>query len=240
MRLFSVALKGWSANGEQDHLIKWIKAPSRAAVEKFLKTNNLVMQEDEAIDDLTKCDHVIKTLADGLDVILNEEGEITVGTLGNCESLPTEVKSEPEWTKKDGSKIKIKDMTDGHLVNTLRLVQRRLIRLAAEHNFDRMLFVMHHSIVKAGKSIVEETQSGLAIWKTMQHMIPAFGPLATEADRRNLNWKPSEEYVAKYQTFLEVREFLAHTKENETEAQCKAIDEIFAEVDRSETQAGNS
>lgn len=78
MKVFQLTLCGWDGSTSvQDHLVKWVKSPSREALDKFIAQNNLSV-EGHIDDDLDPA----YTLASGVDVLIDENGHVSEGNIG--------------------------------------------------------------------------------------------------------------------------------------------------------------
>lgn len=72
MRTYDVTLKGFDGSGRNDHLVKWVQAPSEEVVRQWLQCH-LLPDHVESITDLGDMyKHAI--FADGLDVMLSDRG----------------------------------------------------------------------------------------------------------------------------------------------------------------------
>lgn len=107
---FQISLAGYDPNhGDQDHLTKWITAPSRAALERFISKHKLtldggpvsVINGSDVVDGHGKYRAV--TLAEGADCVIDDVGKIVEGVLGSTEvrtRSPRSDKGRPRRRKK--------------------------------------------------------------------------------------------------------------------------------------------
>lgn len=85
------------------------------------------------------------------------------------------------WTTKDGRKIKVGDMEDGHLVNTIRMLRRKYVTV------DEFLSACAYaSSPMAGDMASMAVEQEIA---TMSIMPWIFDDLVAEAARRGLAWE---------------------------------------------------
>lgn len=84
--VYQITLEGFESNGTQDHLVKWIKAPSPEAVDRFVERFELKrvagdlnyrMGEDEQYD-----------IEDGVDVVITEDAFVLRGNIGSTQPIP--------------------------------------------------------------------------------------------------------------------------------------------------------
>lgn len=83
MIVFQFSLAGWfdpkrADYPYEDDLVKWVKAPSREALDAFIRRKHLLIDEGGIQDDLPKR----YELKDGVDCILDEDGKIVEGDIG--------------------------------------------------------------------------------------------------------------------------------------------------------------
>jgi hypothetical protein len=78
LRVFQFSLKGWEIDTGNDHLVKWVKAPSKAAVNKFIAASKLKVES--GIDDDLPSHY---DLDDGVDVVIDANGEVVRGEIGD-------------------------------------------------------------------------------------------------------------------------------------------------------------
>lgn len=78
MYVYEITLYGFDDNGTQDHLVKWIKAPDREAVERFVLLYGLLRDSR----DQTKCIGNKYGIDDGVDVIIDVTGHVSQGDIG--------------------------------------------------------------------------------------------------------------------------------------------------------------
>ena len=75
-------LIGWEGNtSKNDNLVKWINSPSPQALELFVERYNLPI--GSAIDSIGPFD-----IVDGVDAIIDENGEIIEGDIGDTTIVP--------------------------------------------------------------------------------------------------------------------------------------------------------
>lgn len=75
--IFQLLLEGFCEDtDETDHLVKWIKAPSQFAVELFMQAQGLAGVIEETPFDANEDGAFPVGFGDGLDVEINESGEV--------------------------------------------------------------------------------------------------------------------------------------------------------------------
>ena len=83
MRCFDVTLNGFDGESDEtDHLVKWVSAPSYAALQKFITRSNLegsVLTMHDMGDLRSKYGP-----EDGVDVIVGDDGRIEWPTFGDA------------------------------------------------------------------------------------------------------------------------------------------------------------
>lgn len=85
------------------------------------------------------------------------------------------------WTKRDGTKVPIVEMDDGHLANTLRMLRRKFVTA------DEFISACNYaSSPMAGEMASLAVEEEIA---RMQIMPSIFYVLALEAARRGLAWE---------------------------------------------------
>lgn len=93
------------------------------------------------------------------------------------------------WTQKDGTKIRIKDMGDKHLVNTIRMLER-----VHERNYSEAVQAGHSALVfLSGEMAIMHVEQELDAlendYDSEGFEDPLYFDLTQEAERRKLDWK---------------------------------------------------
>lgn len=85
-----------------------------------------------------------------------------------------------KWTTKEGVKIRIKDMTDGHLVNTIRMLER-------VHASNIEMAMWEYATVQGEMAQYYMEQAIDEMFKeSCDH--PLYGDMVEEAEKRKLDW----------------------------------------------------
>ena len=84
------------------------------------------------------------------------------------------------WTTKDGRKIPIRKLTDTHLVNIIRMLERN-----HEHNIEAAWSAAFSFNGEMAQMVAENAAEDLA-WHGPEASYPIYDHLYTEAIRRNL------------------------------------------------------
>lgn len=95
MHTYQFSLRGWDGGtSDQDHLVKWVQAPSRDVVLKFIKDNDLDLEDNNPDGEPTCIDDGIPdpgpdeedprgfAIRRGVDCILDWDGSIIQGDIG--------------------------------------------------------------------------------------------------------------------------------------------------------------
>ncbi len=121
-----------------------------------------------------------------------------------------------EWTMKDGTKIRATDMSDAHLANTLRMLQRKLVKIAALTNFQSVLIAMSCKNDDLQDEVMTSALQGAKDWSEVQDKSPAFCWLKAEAKSRGLYWDTVfDSILTKLQNMYETKFFLDWVKAKE-------------------------
>lgn len=94
------------------------------------------------------------------------------------------------WTTRDGRRVRISEMTDSHLVNTLRFLKRQAVVWQSQYLLDGMSALS----MLQGEMAIDSVESDMRRVEMMddedflEAFAPAWLPLCEEAEKRGLNW----------------------------------------------------
>jgi len=92
------------------------------------------------------------------------------------------------WVTRDGAKMRIRDMTNSHLLNSIRMLERNKER-AQEQAIElmyRSLGGLHgEHAIDAGEQALDFLENGEV---DTHDIFPVYVELTDEAERRGLNW----------------------------------------------------
>ncbi|MFI5379022.1 MAG: hypothetical protein ACHRHE_06990 [Tepidisphaerales bacterium] len=85
MKTFQFSIVGWEGGGGgQDHLVKWINAPTRKALDAWLGRQVFkIDNEGDGVDEIGPF-----TVKDGVDLVLDEQGDVVQGAIGDIAVHP--------------------------------------------------------------------------------------------------------------------------------------------------------
>lgn len=89
MKTYQFSLFGWEGGADgQDHLVKWVNAPSREALDLFIKKAALKVEYgDKGVDIIGPRRGRHYDIDDGVDCYIDSAGNVTVGQLGVTEAI---------------------------------------------------------------------------------------------------------------------------------------------------------
>lgn len=91
------------------------------------------------------------------------------------------------WTTKDGRKIKITDMSDNHLINSIRLLRRVVGKMRLSHEFSgfSMLNFVNGEMAEIAIETALQQEIGMDDEEWLKHHTP-YEELVDEAIRRDV------------------------------------------------------
>jgi len=99
------------------------------------------------------------------------------------------------WITKDGRKIKVKDMEDSHLVNTIKMLirkyKRELIHLRSNITFPTFQGEMAQFYAERDYDYLTDLclDNSYDIEELIEQSLPVWEKLVNEAEKRNLEWR---------------------------------------------------